>query len=92
MDQLRYKRILLGLLLCVGLFVFPYWFVMLVALVIAIIIPYYIEFIVLVAFEEMLYAGAGIGHVSVVIPVVLLLGFILLEASRSLIRERILRI
>lgn len=92
MNRFITLRILLGASFLVGLFLLPYWLVIFCAGVTALFIPYYIEFIALIAFEEMLYASAGTAASSIMIPAVLFALFIAVELSRSLVRERILRI
>lgn len=85
-------RIALGIFYFSGLFLFPYWLVIFCAGLTALFIPYYVEFVAIIAFEEMLYASAGVVPTSIIIPAVLFMFFILIELSRSLVRERILRI
>jgi hypothetical protein len=92
MKQTLLLRIGLGLLLLTGVFLFPYWLVIIAGAVSAVFIPYYFEFIGLVVIEEMLYHTTGAVGTSFLYPVVLFVFFILLEAGRSLVRERFLRI
>ncbi len=89
MTRAIFLRIVLGLGLLLGMYLFPYWLVIVVAAVIAVFIPYYFEFIALVVAEETLYHATGS---ALWFPAALFAGFIILEIARSLTRERFLRI
>jgi hypothetical protein len=92
MNRFVILRILLGIIFLSGLFLFPYWLVIFCAGITALFIPYYVEFVALVAFEEMLYASAGVVSSPLMTPAILFALFVFIELSRSLVRERILRI
>jgi hypothetical protein len=92
MNTLVAKRIGLAFVLLSAVFLLPYWLTIFIAAVCAVFIPYYFEFVALVVIEEMLYhSGSGMGT-ALWYPIALFAFFILLEAVRSLTRERFLRI
>jgi hypothetical protein len=92
MNTLIAKRIGLAFALLAGVFLLPYWLMIFIAAVCAVFIPYYFEFIALVVVEEMLYHSGSVMGTSLWYPISLFAFFILLEAGRSLTRERFLRI
>ena len=92
MEQYKIKRIGLGILLVAGVFLAPYWLVIFLGAVIAIFIPYYVEFTALVVLEEVLYHSAGVAVTTMIYPLSLFAFFVILEVSRSFVRERFLRI
>lgn len=92
MTREIFLRVLLGLLLLSGVYLFPYWLVIVTAAFIAVFIPYYVEFVAIVVIEEMVYHGAGSASTSLLYPLILVMIFFALEAGRNLTRERFLRI
>lgn len=92
MTRVLLLRIVLGLALLSGVYLFPYWLVIAASGVVAIFIPYYVEFVGIVVIEEMVYHGAGIASTNLLYPMALIALFLLLEAGRNLTRERFLRI
>ena len=86
-----FLRILANTFLLVGVFLFPYWLTVVIGLIIAVFIPYYYEFVAFLAFNEMLYhTGSAFdsGAMTFFFP---LLFFISIEASRNIVRERLLQ-
>lgn len=92
MNRSTFIRVILGFTLLIGVYLFPYWFVIAAAGVVAIFIPYYVEFIAIIVIEEMLYHGAGLASTNLLYPAALVGLFLVLEAGRNLTRERFLRI
>jgi hypothetical protein len=84
-------RIIIDLALLTGAFLFPYWLVIITAMFVAVFVPYYVEFIVLVVIEEALYHASSSGA-GLLFPLGLIAAFILLEAGRTITRDRFLRI
>lgn len=92
MNRSQALRIGLGLFFLSGVFLLPYWLVILLAFLVACVIPYYIEFVFLVVLEEMLYHNTASLSADMLYPMLLIILFVLIEASRNVVRERILRI
>ena len=92
MNRSLRNRLALDLALLVGVFLFPYWVVVLVAAAFALLVPYYVEFPLLVVLEEALYADRGLSLSHMALPLALLALFVLIELSRGAVRERFLRI
>jgi hypothetical protein len=90
MNSALLVRILLGIFFLAGVFIFPYWMVITLAILVSCSIPYYFEFIAIVLIEEMLYHSTAEFGVNMLYPVGLLLIFLLIEAGRKIVRERFL--
>ncbi len=90
MSREIFLRICADVLLLAGIFLFPYWLVVAAGLFVAVYIPYYYEFIIFIAFNEILYHPGGTFFSEIttfLLPLALLL---LIETTRNFIRERVL--
>jgi hypothetical protein len=91
-SRISLPRLFIGIFLLAGLYIFPFWLVVLVGLIAVLYIPHYIEFLVLLAAEELLYrGGASIGSVYIY-PLFFIALYIVIEFGRAFVRERVLRL
>ena len=86
MEHLR-LRIILGIVLLIGLFIFPFWVSVIVALIGLIVIPYYWEALIFLAFADLLYHGGLSPMIRYGSPLLAVGGFLVLELVRGYLRE-----
>ena len=91
MIRISVLRTVFDLTLFVGLFIFPFWLFVSVAIVGLIIIPYYFEFLIAFASLELLYRGDVITHYGLYLALGAVALFIIMQALRIFIRERAMR-
>jgi hypothetical protein len=88
----RYARMILLLALLAGTLLVPAWMILGIAALVAIFVPLYVEFLVLVIVIEALYHAIAPFATGIWLPGSLILFFLVLEASRDYVRERVLRL
>lgn len=91
MSRSQIIRIMLGILFLGGVFLLPYWLVILSALLTACFIPYYVEFVIIIVAEEILYHNTSNLSENIIYPILLISLFVVIEASRNIVRERFFR-
>lgn len=85
-------RVALGLLLIGSMFLGPVWLTALIAVIGVVRFPYYWEFLIAAVSIEVLYGGSGLRTWSAYLPIYALVLFGAVEASRTYIREELLRL
>lgn len=82
---------MLGIFFLGGVFLLPYWLITISAILTACLIPYYVEFVVIVVAEEILYHNTSNLSENIIYPILLIALFVVIEASRNIVRERFFR-